>query len=160
MVFFLRQHQYHTKIDELIERTSSTMSQGIRENICRDVGEYNAIGKWFPGWFQTGVVSRLLSVLESVIGKLARYDEGSILGSILSFTVILFLFAALLFSLSLQFLALDAVLYLLCNFLLAPLGTTLACLGTLRPLIYFHLCSFYYDQASSTGFFFYLLIFF
>ncbi|XP_046655109.1 calcium-dependent secretion activator-like isoform X6 [Daphnia pulicaria] len=53
-------HQYHTKIDELIERTSSTMSQGV--------------------------VSRLLSVLESVISKLARYDEGSILGSILSFT--------------------------------------------------------------------------
>lgn len=35
----------------------------------------------------TGVVNRLLSVLESVISKLARYDEGSILGSILSFTV-------------------------------------------------------------------------
>lgn len=34
-----------------------------------------------------GVVARLLSVLESVISKLARYDEGSILGSILSFTV-------------------------------------------------------------------------
>ena len=34
-----------------------------------------------------GVVTRLLSVLESVISKLARYDEGSILGSILSFTV-------------------------------------------------------------------------
>ncbi len=25
-------HQYHTKIDELIERTSSTMSQGITED--------------------------------------------------------------------------------------------------------------------------------
>ena len=32
-------------------------------------------------------MSRLVSVLESVISKLARYDEGSILGSILSFTV-------------------------------------------------------------------------
>lgn len=73
-------------------------------------------------FFQTGVVSRLLSVLESVISKLARYDEGSILGSILSFTVISFLFAGLLFILFLQLRALDAALYLLCNFLLAPLG--------------------------------------
>ncbi|KAK3895006.1 hypothetical protein Pcinc_001256, partial [Petrolisthes cinctipes] len=53
-------HQYHTKIDDLIERTSSSMTQGM--------------------------VGKLLSVLESVISKLGRYDEGSFIGSILSFT--------------------------------------------------------------------------
>ncbi|XP_069961074.1 calcium-dependent secretion activator isoform X3 [Cherax quadricarinatus] len=53
-------HQYHTKIDDLIERTSSSMTQGM--------------------------VAKLLSVLESVISKLSRYDEGSFIGSILSFT--------------------------------------------------------------------------
>ncbi|XP_064102335.1 calcium-dependent secretion activator-like isoform X9 [Macrobrachium nipponense] len=53
-------HQYHTKIDDLIERTSSSMTQGM--------------------------VAKLLSVLESVISKLGRYDEGSFIGSILSFT--------------------------------------------------------------------------
>lgn len=58
---FLLQHQYHTKIDDLIERTSSSMTQGM--------------------------VGKLLSVLESVISKLGRYDEGSFIGSILSFTV-------------------------------------------------------------------------
>ena len=55
------QHQYHTKIDDLIEKTSSSMTQGM----C----------------------SKLISVLESVLGKLGRYDEGSLIGSILSFTV-------------------------------------------------------------------------
>lgn len=34
-----------------------------------------------------GMVAKLLSVLESVISKLGRYDEGSFIGSILSFTV-------------------------------------------------------------------------
>ena len=34
-----------------------------------------------------GMVAKLLSVLESVISKLGRYDEGSLIGSILSFTV-------------------------------------------------------------------------
>jgi len=53
-------HQYHTKIDELIEKTSSSMSQGV--------------------------VARFMSVLESVISKLGRYDEGSMLGTLLSFT--------------------------------------------------------------------------
>ncbi|XP_042212858.1 calcium-dependent secretion activator-like isoform X7 [Homarus americanus] len=53
-------HQYHTKIDDLIERTSSSMTQGM--------------------------VAKLISVLESVISKLSRYDEGSFIGSILSFT--------------------------------------------------------------------------
>ncbi|XP_050731223.1 calcium-dependent secretion activator-like isoform X4 [Eriocheir sinensis] len=53
-------HQYHTKIDDLIERTSTSMTQGM--------------------------TAKLLSVLESVISKLGRYDEGSFIGSILSFT--------------------------------------------------------------------------
>ncbi|KAA0189146.1 hypothetical protein HAZT_HAZT003413 [Hyalella azteca] len=53
-------HQYHTKIDDLIERTSTGMTQGM--------------------------VGKLLSVLESVLSKLGRYDEGSFIGSILSFT--------------------------------------------------------------------------
>ena len=34
-----------------------------------------------------GMTDKLLSVLESVISKLGRYDEGSFIGSILSFTV-------------------------------------------------------------------------
>ncbi|KAK8403194.1 hypothetical protein O3P69_001000 [Scylla paramamosain] len=53
-------NQYHTKIDDLIERTSTSMTQGMTD--------------------------KLLSVLESVISKLGRYDEGSFIGSILSFT--------------------------------------------------------------------------
>ena len=55
------QHQYHTKIDDLIERTLSGMVSGL--------------------------VAKLVSVLEAVIAKLGRYDEGSLIGSILSFTV-------------------------------------------------------------------------
>lgn len=102
------QHQYHTKIDELIERTSSTMSQGFYWN-----PKFNHTVDWVIincvffrlFYFFPGVVSRLLSVLESVISKLARYDEGSILGSILSFTVIsLFLPALFLFHLLFQLL--------------------------------------------------------
>ncbi|XP_063857746.1 uncharacterized protein LOC135099288 [Scylla paramamosain] len=57
---FTMSHQYHTKIDDLIERTSTSMTQGMTD--------------------------KLLSVLESVISKLGRYDEGSFIGSILSFT--------------------------------------------------------------------------
>ncbi|XP_076068686.1 calcium-dependent secretion activator 1 isoform X6 [Oratosquilla oratoria] len=53
-------HQYHTKIDDLIERTSTSMTQGM--------------------------IAKLISVLESVVSKLGRYDEGSFIGSILSFT--------------------------------------------------------------------------
>ncbi|XP_071749164.1 calcium-dependent secretion activator isoform X2 [Lepeophtheirus salmonis] len=55
-----RKHKYHTKIDEIIERTLSSM--------------------------KVGLVSKLVSVLESVLSKLGRYDEGSVIGSILSFT--------------------------------------------------------------------------
>lgn len=55
------QHQYHTKIDDLIEKTSSAMTQGL--------------------------ITKLVSVLESTLSKLARYDEGSFIGSILSLTV-------------------------------------------------------------------------
>ena len=58
------QHKYHTKIDDLIERTSNGMTQGM--------------------------VAKLISVLESVLSKLGRYDEGSFIGSILSFTVRIF----------------------------------------------------------------------
>ena len=54
-------HNYHTKMDDLIERTISSMTQGM--------------------------VAKLISVLESVLSKLGRYDEGSFIGSILSFTV-------------------------------------------------------------------------
>ena len=55
------QHKYHTKIDDLIERTMNNM--------------------------RAGLVGKLASVLESVLSKLGRYDEGSVIGSILSFTV-------------------------------------------------------------------------
>ncbi|XP_054280799.1 calcium-dependent secretion activator [Macrosteles quadrilineatus] len=53
-------HQYHTKIDDLIEKTSASMSQGM--------------------------ISKLVAVLETTLSKLSRYDEGSLIGSILSFT--------------------------------------------------------------------------
>jgi hypothetical protein len=55
------QFKYHTKIDDLIERTLTGMKLGL--------------------------IAKLVSVLESVLAKLTRYDEGSVIGSILSFTV-------------------------------------------------------------------------
>nr|XP_014284742.1 calcium-dependent secretion activator isoform X3 [Halyomorpha halys] len=53
-------HQYHTKIDDLIEKTSASMSQGM--------------------------ISKLIAVLEATLSKMSRYDEGSFIGSILSLT--------------------------------------------------------------------------
>lgn len=45
-----------------------------------------------------GMITKLMSVLEVTLSKLSRYDEGSLIGSILSFTVsILVLSFALLF---------------------------------------------------------------
>lgn len=35
-----------------------------------------------------GMIGKLMSVLEATLSKLSRYDEGSLIGSILSFTVI------------------------------------------------------------------------
>lgn len=55
------QHQYHTKIDDQIDKTLASMNQGM--------------------------ISKLTSVLEATLSKLSRYDEGSFIGSILSFTV-------------------------------------------------------------------------
>lgn len=54
-------HQYHTKIDEQIDKTLASMNQGM--------------------------IGKLMSVLEATLSKLSRYDEGSLIGSILSFTV-------------------------------------------------------------------------
>ncbi|XP_041442345.1 calcium-dependent secretion activator 2 isoform X7 [Xenopus laevis] len=53
--------QYHSKIDDLIEET-------VKEIISL-------------------LVSKFISVLESVLSKLAKYDEGTLFSSILSFTV-------------------------------------------------------------------------
>eukprot|EP00095_Tigriopus_kingsejongensis_P011606 maker-scaffold859_size87536-snap-gene-0.9 protein:Tk11606 transcript:maker-scaffold859_size87536-snap-gene-0.9-mRNA-1 annotation:"calcium-dependent secretion activator isoform x4" len=53
-----KKHKYHTEIDELIQQTLASMRK-------------NMVGK-------------LISVLESVLSKLGRYDEGSVIGSILS----------------------------------------------------------------------------
>ncbi|KAJ6641226.1 Calcium-dependent secretion activator 1 [Pseudolycoriella hygida] len=53
-------HQYHTKIDDQIDKTLAAMNQGV--------------------------ISKLMSVLEASLSKLSRYDEGSLIGSILSFT--------------------------------------------------------------------------
>lgn len=61
MLLFVLQHQYHTKIDDMIEKTSTGMTQGM--------------------------IAKLVSVLEATLSKLGRYDEGSLIGSILSFTV-------------------------------------------------------------------------
>ncbi|XP_026473035.1 calcium-dependent secretion activator [Ctenocephalides felis] len=53
-------HQYHTKIDDQIDKTLANMNQGM--------------------------ITKLMSVLEASLSKLSRYDEGSLIGSILSFT--------------------------------------------------------------------------
>ncbi|XP_014678327.1 PREDICTED: calcium-dependent secretion activator 2-like, partial [Priapulus caudatus] len=53
-------HQYHTKIDEFLEKVSQQMIRGL--------------------------VQKLISVLENVLGKLARYDEGSVFAPIFNFT--------------------------------------------------------------------------
>lgn len=54
------QHQYHSKIDDQIDKTLASMNQGM--------------------------INKLMSVLEATLSKLSRYDEGSLIGSILSFT--------------------------------------------------------------------------
>lgn len=54
-------HQYHAKIDDQIDKALSSMTQGL--------------------------INKLVSVLEATLGKLGRYDEGSLIGSLLSFTV-------------------------------------------------------------------------
>ncbi|XP_041442349.1 calcium-dependent secretion activator 2 isoform X11 [Xenopus laevis] len=56
-----QEQQYHSKIDDLIEET-------VKEIISL-------------------LVSKFISVLESVLSKLAKYDEGTLFSSILSFTV-------------------------------------------------------------------------
>ncbi|KAL4226400.1 secretion activator [Mactra antiquata] len=53
-------HQYHTKIDEFLEKVQIQMVKCI--------------------------IEKLLSVLESVLSKLSRYDEGTFFSSILSLT--------------------------------------------------------------------------
>ncbi|KAI4484228.1 hypothetical protein M0804_007684 [Polistes exclamans] len=53
-------HQYHSKIDDLLEKTSADMNSGM--------------------------INKLVTVLETTLSKLSRYDEGSLIGSILSFT--------------------------------------------------------------------------
>ncbi|KAL7290105.1 hypothetical protein TKK_0015827 [Trichogramma kaykai] len=53
-------HQYHSKIDNMIETTLAAMSQGM--------------------------INKLVSILEATLSKLSRYDEGSLIGSLLSFT--------------------------------------------------------------------------
>uniref|UniRef100_H3AXQ3 MUN domain-containing protein n=1 Tax=Latimeria chalumnae TaxID=7897 RepID=H3AXQ3_LATCH len=56
-----QEHQYHSKIDELIEET-------VKEMI-------------------TLLVAKFVTILESVLTKLSRYDEGTLFSSFLSFTV-------------------------------------------------------------------------
>ncbi|XP_053974389.1 calcium-dependent secretion activator isoform X2 [Hylaeus anthracinus] len=53
-------HQYHASIDDQIEKKSATMTQGL--------------------------INKLVTVLETTLSKLSRYDEGSLIGSILSLT--------------------------------------------------------------------------
>ncbi|XKL65805.1 hypothetical protein PGB90_009225 [Kerria lacca] len=53
-------YQFHSKTDDILEKTLSNMSQGL--------------------------INKLISVLEATLSKLSRYDEGSLIGSILSFT--------------------------------------------------------------------------
>ncbi|XP_066452720.1 calcium-dependent secretion activator 1 isoform X2 [Eleutherodactylus coqui] len=56
-----QEHQYHSKIDELIEET-------VKEMI-------------------TLLVAKFVTILEGVLSKLSRYDEGTLFSSFLSFTV-------------------------------------------------------------------------
>ncbi|XP_044316583.1 calcium-dependent secretion activator isoform X2 [Drosophila rhopaloa] len=53
-------YKFHSKIDDQIDKANVAMTQGLS--------------------------SKLMSVLDSTLSKLARYDEGSLIGSILSFT--------------------------------------------------------------------------
>ncbi|XP_023215890.1 calcium-dependent secretion activator 1-like [Centruroides sculpturatus] len=53
-------HQYHAKIDQLVDETLNLM--------------------------MTGLINKLTSVLEATLNKLSRYDEGSLLAPILSLT--------------------------------------------------------------------------
>nr|XP_018896820.1 PREDICTED: calcium-dependent secretion activator isoform X5 [Bemisia tabaci] len=53
-------YKFHSKIDDQIEKATANMTQGL--------------------------ISKLVSVLEATLSKLSRYDEGSLIGSILSFT--------------------------------------------------------------------------
>ena len=53
------QHKYHTKIDDQIEKTSGQM--------------------------RLLLVAKLVSVLDKTLGKLSAYDEGSMMGGMLSF---------------------------------------------------------------------------
>ncbi|XP_040263684.1 calcium-dependent secretion activator 1 isoform X1 [Bufo bufo] len=55
-----QEHQYHSKIDELIEET-------VKEMI-------------------TLLVAKFVTILEGVLSKLSRYDEGTLFSSFLSFT--------------------------------------------------------------------------
>uniref|UniRef100_A0A672UWD1 Calcium dependent secretion activator n=1 Tax=Strigops habroptila TaxID=2489341 RepID=A0A672UWD1_STRHB len=55
-----QEHQYHSKIDELIEET-------VKEMI-------------------TLLVAKFVTILEGVLAKLSRYDEGTLFSSFLSFT--------------------------------------------------------------------------
>ncbi|KAL5281916.1 CADPS2 family protein [Megaselia abdita] len=52
--------KYHAKIDEELDKTNNGMLQGL--------------------------IGKLLSVLESTLSKLSRFDEGNLIGSILNFT--------------------------------------------------------------------------
>jgi uncharacterized membrane protein AbrB (regulator of aidB expression) len=63
--FLFVKHQYHAKIDDQIDKALSSMTQGL--------------------------INKLVSVLEATLGKLGRYDEGSLIGSLLSFTVNIFI---------------------------------------------------------------------
>lgn len=56
------QHQFHDKIDKLVDQTLADMQEGL--------------------------VSKLTSILEVTLSKLSRYDEGSFFAPILSLTVI------------------------------------------------------------------------
>ncbi|XP_069499831.1 calcium-dependent secretion activator 1 isoform X11 [Ambystoma mexicanum] len=56
-----QEHQYHSKIDELIEET-------VKEML-------------------TLLVAKFVTILEGVLSKLSRYDEGTLFSSFLSFTV-------------------------------------------------------------------------
>ncbi|MEE6501884.1 hypothetical protein FKM82_004348 [Ascaphus truei] len=64
-----QEHQYHSKIDELIEET-------VKEMISL-------------------LVAKFVTILEGILSKLSRYDEGTLFSSFLSFTVSEYIFCLL-----------------------------------------------------------------
>ncbi|XP_056596321.1 calcium-dependent secretion activator 2 isoform X9 [Triplophysa dalaica] len=70
--------QYHTKIDVLIDEAFKEMLSSLVSKALMPVCCHARISSW---------LSQFAAVLDGVLSKLSRYDEGTFFSSILSFTV-------------------------------------------------------------------------